>query len=138
MSRILILPMLFSEIQLVWDPLRASVRLSNPVVLIVMDCLFSSSSLITTTQGYSIFSYSCCHHPFSHLRAASKRCLEQIVVQYLMPNVLFAYEISTSINNLALNAVRKGISSEVIHYTIVLVGIFYCISLYHQTRFSQN
>ena len=46
-----------------------------------------------------------------------------------MPNVLFAYEISTSINNMALNAVRKGISSEVIHYTIVLVGIFKEVTL---------
>ena len=64
-----------------------SFRLSNPVVLIVIDCLFSSSSLITTTQGYSIVLYPC-HYSFSHLRAASKRCLEQIVVEYLMPYYL--------------------------------------------------
>ena len=82
-----------------------------------MDCLFSSSSLINTTQGYSIVLYSC-HYPFSHLRAPSKRCHEQIVVLYLMPNVLFAYEISTSINNMALKT-KERYSSEAIHYTIV-------------------
>ena len=40
-----------------------------------------------------------------------------------MLNVLFAYEISISINNMALNAVRKSIvSSEVIHYSAAASG----------------
>ena len=36
-----------------------------------------------------------------------------------MPNVLFAYEIRTSINNMALNAVKKGVGklrSNRLHY----------------------
>ena len=48
--------------------------------------------------------------------------------------ILFAYEISIPINNMALNAVRKGISSEVIHYNIV-VGIFGPLHVLWQVAF---
>ena len=66
--RLKVLPTLFSEVKLLWDPRRAKVRFSNHVVLIEIDCLFEL--------------YLLSHHqsPPPILTPTNKRGLEKYIV----------------------------------------------------------